>query len=91
MNGWYSGEKRDVLLWIVTGAALLVAVAGWARVRGLKRQMDQITRNYWELRYQFTELRATVARLDPEAQSTAEPEAPAGPRESFVPLSSLKR
>jgi hypothetical protein len=79
-----------VLLWIVTGAALLVAAAGWVRARSLKRQIDQITRNYWELRYQFGELRAKVARLDPETPPPAEP-APASPTESFVPLSSLKR
>ena len=79
-----------MLLWIVTGAALLVAVAGWARVRSLKREIDQITRNYWELRYQFGELRAKVARLDPETPAPADP-APAAPSESFVPLSSLKR
>ena len=80
-----------MLLWILTGAALLVAVAAWVRSRSLKRQIDLITRNYWELRYQFTELRAKMARLDPEGQAPAEPEPAAPPRESFVPLSSLKR
>jgi hypothetical protein len=83
--------RRDVLLWMMTGVALIVALAAWLQVRSLKRRAEQLTRNYWELRYQFGELRAQVARLDPEAQPPDEPAAARTPTESFIPLSSLKR
>ena len=78
---------RDVLLWILTVAALLVACAAWLGLRGLSRRHERLTRQYWELRYQFGELRDRVARLDPEGDAAP----PTPPQESFVPLSSLKR
>jgi hypothetical protein len=81
----------DVLVWIVTGVALLISLAVWVRVTALKRRVDQLTRDYWELRYKFGELRAQVARLDPDSQPQEEPPAVTEPTESFVPLSSLKR
>jgi hypothetical protein len=76
-----------VLLWILTVAALLVACAAWLGLRGLARRHERLTRQYWELRYQFGELRDRVAPLDPEGD--AAPSTP--PQESFIPLSSLKR
>lgn len=80
-----------MLLWIVTVAALLVALAAWLRVRGLSRWHEQLTRKYWELRYQVGELRDRVSRLDPEHEPADEPASPTTPSESFIPLSSLKR
>ena len=63
-----------------------------ASVRRLARRLDALNQSYWELRYDFTRLRAQVARLDPEQGDEAHAEAPpAAPAVSFVPLSSMKK
>ena len=81
------------LLWLVTGASLLLAAVAWQRARSAARRVDQLTQMYWELKYQHGELRVKVQRLTGETPAgpaaAAEPErAPVG---GFVPLSSLKR
>jgi len=79
------------LQWLLTGAAALAAAAAFAKARRLSRRLERLTESYWELRYEYGQLRARVNRLDPEAPSgPAEPPAPAGTT-AFVPLSSLKR
>ena len=76
--------------WIVTGASLVVALIALAKARRTARRLEQLTQNYWELKYQNGELRVQLQRL------TGEPPAPqptttAPARDSFVPLASLKR
>jgi hypothetical protein len=79
------------LLWLLAGAAILVAVAALAKARRLARRLERLTESYWELRYEHGQLRARVNRLDPEPPgAAAEPAPPAGTT-AFVPLSSLKR
>ncbi len=80
---------------LLTGAAVLVAVAAFLNGRRVSRRLERLTETYWELRYEYGQLRARVARLDPEAQGPAQAPAP-GPAAgtnpgSFIPLSSLKR
>jgi hypothetical protein len=81
-----------MLLWaiVVVGA---LALAAWFQARRLKRRIDQLNHSYWELRYEYTRLRAAVDRLDPSA--APEPPAPSPqPQQgdvSFVPLSSLRK
>ena len=79
------------LLWLLTGAAVLVALASFAKARRLAKRLERLTESYWELRYEHGQLRARVNRLDPEQQPTAVPEAPRAGTTAFVPLSSLKR
>ena len=69
-------------LWMVSLAALLVAVAAWAHSRRTARQLAEVTQMYWALKFEHGELKA---RVDP-----AEPPAPPA-KASFVPLSSLKK
>jgi hypothetical protein len=83
-----------MLLWyMAAGGALaggiaLVILVLWAR--SLRRRIEHLNQAYWELRYQYTQLRADVARLDPETSKPAsQPEG--RPDVSFVPLSSLKK
>jgi hypothetical protein len=76
---------------MVTGVALLVAVAAWARARSLGRRLERLTQQYWELRYQHGELRAQVRRLDPETPHEDDAQAAAPPAQAFIPLSALKR
>jgi hypothetical protein len=79
------------LQWLLTGAAALAAAAAFAKARRLSRRLERLTESYWELRYEYGQLRARVNRLDPEAPSgPAEPPPSAGTT-AFVPLSSLKR
>ena len=77
--------------WLLTGAALLVAAAAFAKARRLARRLERLTESYWELRYEHGQLRARVNRLDPDPSAPgAEPAAAPGVT-AFVPLSSLKR
>jgi len=76
--------------WLVTGAAVVIAAAAYARARRLAKRLERLTESYWELRYDHGQLRARVNRLDPDPQNAADPPRPAGTT-AFVPLSSLKR
>jgi hypothetical protein len=76
--------------WWLTGGAVLAAVAAFARARQLAKRLERMSESYWELRYELSQLRARVNRLDPEHQGPADP-AQAPPATAFVPLSSLKR
>jgi len=75
------------LHWLLAGAAVIVALAAWAKARRLAKRLERLT----ELRYEHGQLRARVNRLDPEMLPAAGDSAPAGaPGTAFVPLSSLK-
>ena len=75
---------------VLAVAALLVAVATWLRARRAVRRLEQLTESYWELRYEYGELRARLLRLDAPAEVES-PEPVSQPGTAFVPLSSLKR
>jgi hypothetical protein len=78
------------LLWCLTGASLVVALVAWGRARRVSKRLEQLTQQYWELRYQHGELRVQVQRLT-GAPPPAAPAASSGPADGFVPLTSLKR
>jgi hypothetical protein len=86
-----------VVSWLVSGAALLVAVVAVAMVRRLARQLSTLTSSYWELRYDYTRLRSRLSRLDPEdasdaaAANAAAPAAPTSATVSYVPLSTIRK
>ena len=69
-------------LWILAMSSLLIAVVAFAHSRRTARQLAQITEMYWQLKFDHGELKAKV---DPSA-----PAAPK-PKETFVPLTQLKR
>ena len=85
------------LHWLLTVSAVLVAALALARARRATKRLERLTESYWELRYDHGQLRARVARLDPDAEAPST--GPAAPAEraaqsgatQFVPLSSLKR
>ena len=86
------------LLWFASGAAVLLALVALFRARRVARRLDRLAESYWELRYEYGQLRARISRLDaPGSQDEALPEHShaTAPREAgpiaFVPLSSLKR
>jgi hypothetical protein len=69
-------------LWIPGGVALLAALAAFAQSRRNARQLAELTRMYWALKFEHGELKA---RVDP-----AGPKPPA-PQQTFVPLASIKK
>ena len=79
---------------MLTGVAVLAALAAFVKAQRLAKRLERQTESYWELRYELAQVRARVNRLDPE-QLPAGPEAPPQPGTTgtiaFVPLSSLKR
>ena len=86
------------LLWLASGAAVLLALVALFRARRVARRLDRLAESYWELRYEYGQLRARISRLDaPGSQDEPLPDQPraTAPREAgqiaFVPLSSLKR
>ena len=80
------------LQWFVTGASLLIALIAFTQARRTAKRIEQLSQNYWELKYLNGELRAKLQQLIGESapQQTTTPTAAQG-RDSFVPLSSLKR
>jgi hypothetical protein len=88
------------LNWLLTVTAVLVALIALAKARRATRRLERLTETYWELRYDHGQLRARVAKLDPEnnvnngndAETAGQSDAPGKPGgTTFVPLSSLKR
>ena len=80
------------LHWLLTVAAVVVAVVAMAKARRLTKRLERLTETYWELRYDHGQLRARVAKLDPEtAPPQDEPAAPKPGGANFISLASLKR
>ena len=80
------------LQWLVTGGALLVAFLAFLRTRRISRQLDRLTESYWELRYDYGQLRARIGRLEGQPEAPAPPAQPAAASSgSFVSLASLKK
>ena len=83
------------ILWLITGASLVVALVAWSQARRSAKRLAQISDMYWELKYQQGELRVRIQRLTGESPplppQPPQPPAPGQPGESFVSLSSLKR
>jgi hypothetical protein len=71
-----------VLLWIVAIGGLVLALAALAVARHTAQKLSHVTAMYWQLKYDHGELKAKV---DPAAPPVPEP------RQTFVPLSSVKR
>lgn len=83
-----------MVLWSVAGLALLLALAALASARRVSRRFEALTQAYWELRYDYTRLRAQVSALDPSAdRADAAPSGPPPAPESvtFVPLSTMRK
>jgi hypothetical protein len=78
-------------IWLAVVASLIVAGAALANARRTARRLDRLAEMYWELKYQYSELRTQFeARTGavPKARDTA---APTAPTAGIIPLTSLKR
>ena len=76
--------------WVLAGLAILLALAALAASRRQAQRLDALNQAYWELRYDYTRLRAQVTRLAPEVPADETPPA-APPPVSFVPLSAVRK
>lgn len=70
------------ILWTVSAVALAVALLALVTARRAARQLAQVTEMYWQLKYDHGELKAKVA---------PSPVEPAAPKQTFVPLTDLRR
>jgi hypothetical protein len=77
--------------WLLTGAAILLAAAAHMKARRLAKRLERLSESYWELRYEQSQLRARMNRLDPEPPLVSSEAAQPAGTVAFVPLSSLKR
>ena len=81
-----------IILWLVTGVSLLASLVALLWVRRASRRLEELSQQYWGLRYQQGELRAQLQAAGlPAKPSDAQPAPSRGPAEAFVPLSSVKR
>jgi hypothetical protein len=67
---------------IVAVSALLIAVLALAHARRTARKLTLLEEMYWQLKFEHGELKAKV---DPATPPAAEP------KQTFVPLTQLKR
>ena len=67
---------------IVAVIALAVAVLAFAHSRRMARRLAILEEQYWQLKFDHGELKA---RVDPSAPPAPEP------KQTFVPLTQLKR
>ena len=79
------------VLAVFTCVAVVIAVAALARTRRIGRRLDQMVESYWQLRYEYGQLRARVGRLEGQPEADAGGHKPEPASTAFVPLSSLKR
>jgi hypothetical protein len=75
----------------LSAAALLVALAALAKWRQAARRLERLAESYWELRYEYGQLRARLDRFEGAANPDNAPEPVEAVRASFIPLSSLKK
>jgi hypothetical protein len=81
-----------ILLWLVAGAALVAALVALRQARRIAKRLEQISQQYWELKYQNGELRLQIQRLGGDTSpASAAPSTTPTAKDSFVPLTSLKR
>jgi hypothetical protein len=69
-------------LWLVAVSSLVVALAALSYARRTARQLAHVTEMYWQLKFDHGELKASVDPAPPPA---------AAPKQTFVPLSSIKK
>jgi hypothetical protein len=78
--------------YVLSGAALLLAAATLLKWRQTARRLERLAESYWELRYDYGQLRARLDRLEGTGSGDAAAPGTSTPAStSFIPLSSLKK
>lgn len=81
-------------LWCIAVLALVLAGAAWLKARQAARQLTELSKSYWELRYEHGQLAARLYLIETQngaAVPQDELSTPAHGHTAFVPLSSLKK
>lgn len=78
------------VMWLVVAAGWLLALVAWLMVRRLSRRVSELTKMYWEVKYDVGELKARLRTLAPNDPQAPAPSSPA-PLQGFVALSDVKR
>jgi hypothetical protein len=78
-------------VYLLALAAIAVAVVAFLYARRVARRLERVTESYWELRYDYGQLRARLTRLEGGGEPEAPTAAQGAGQPSFIPLSSLKR
>ena len=70
---------------VLTAVAIVIAIVALLRARRIARRLEKVVESYWELRYDYGQLRAQMDKLqgrpdDPIASAST----------AFVPLSRLR-
>lgn len=81
------------LLWLVAGSGWVLAVGAWLAARRVSRRLAELTKMYWEVKYDCGELKARLRALAPDAagaETAAAPSRPAPPQ-GFVALTDIKK
>ena len=81
------------LLSVLSASALLVAIVALLRARRLARRLEQVVESYWELRYDYGQLRAQLDRSQGKPLDSAQDVPVSEPSGStaFVPLNAIRR
>lgn len=74
--------------WAVAISGWLLALAALAAARRLSRRVSLLTEQYWELKYQYGELKERIKAIAPTADERAAAQPPV--QQTFVPLSSIR-
>lgn len=77
--------------WFLAGLGALAATTAVVWARRTSKRFDRLRESYWDLRYEFGQLQARVARLEADRAEPVPPPPAAAKADAFVPLSSLKR
>jgi hypothetical protein len=77
--------------WFLSGAALLFALGALVKARRAAKRLERLTESYWELRYEYGQLRARFNQFSPEHTAPPPEPSPRSGAHVFIPMSSLKR
>ncbi len=77
------------LLWLLIATGWLLALMAWMSARRLSRRLAELTKMYWELKYDVGELKARLRA--PAPGDTDAPPPTRAPVQGFVALSDVKR
>jgi hypothetical protein len=78
-------------VWVLVGTGWLLALAAWMLARRQSRRLAELTKMYWEVKYECGELKARLRALAPDATDASPSASPARPPQGFVALSDVKR
>ena len=80
------------LLWLLVSTGWLLALVAWMTTRRQSRRLAELTKMYWEVKYDCGELKARLRTLAPDAvDAPASPASPGAPPQGFVALSDVRR